>query len=277
MGATMGEFEEFGAAERAGWTDSDVAAQYVAHFTDAADQAMEGMIAAASPKSGQEVLDLCCGHGAMTSALCARGCNVTGLDFSSAMLEHAARRAPGARFREGDAQDLPFDDANFDIILSTCGIMHLPDQPRALAEVRRVLRPKGIFAMTVWFGPDVSPSFRIAFGAMKAHADPSVSAPPQPDFFQFARRDVAEEMFGEAGLHIVKHDTIDCVWHLDTPEQLFKIYSEGTVRMAMLLSAQPVSAVKAIRQAMTDAVARDHAVDGGYRVQIPAALVIARA
>ena len=117
----------------------------------------------------------------------------------------------------------------------------------------------------------------IDIGAMKAHADPSVSAPPQPDFFQFARRDVAEEMLGEAGFHIVKHDTIDCVWHLDTPEQLFKIYSEGTVRMAMLLSAQPASAVKAIRQAMTDAVARDYAVDGGYRVQIPAALVIARA
>ncbi len=53
MGATMGEFEEFGAAERAGWTDSDVAAQYIAHFTDAADQAMEGMIAVALPEIGQ--------------------------------------------------------------------------------------------------------------------------------------------------------------------------------------------------------------------------------
>ena len=273
----MGEFEEFGAAELAGWTDRDVASRYVAQFADAADQAMEGMIAAVLPDSGHAVLDLCCGHGAMTSALCARGCSVTGLDFSSAMLAHAARRAPEAQFKEGDAQELPFDDASFDVILSNCGIMHLPDQPRALAEARRVLRPKGVFAMTAWFGPDVSPSFRIAFGAMKTHADPSVSAPPQPDFFQFARRDVAEEMLGEAGFHVVTHDTIDCVWHLDTPEQLFKIYSEATVRMAMLLSVQPASAVEAIRQAMTEAVARDHAVDGGYRVPIPAALVVARA
>ncbi|MCZ6666577.1 MAG: methyltransferase domain-containing protein [Gammaproteobacteria bacterium] len=273
----MGEFEEFGAAERAGWTDRDVAARYIAQFTDAADQAMAGMVAAVSPESGQAVLDLCCGHGAMTSALCDRGCNVTGLDFSSAMLAHAEQRAPNARFREGDAQDLPFDDASFDVVLSNCGIMHLPDQPRALSEVRRVLRTNGTFAMTVWCGPDISPSFRIAFGAMKAHADPSVSAPPQPDFFQFARRDGAEEMLRGAGLQAVTHDTIDCVWHLDTPEQLFKIYSEATVRMAMILSAQPASAVEAIRQAMTEAVARDHAVDGGYRVQIPAALVIARA
>ncbi len=273
----MGEFEEFGAAEKAGWANRDVVAKYVAGFTEAADQAMEGMIATVSPKGGQAVLDLCCGHGAMTSALCARGCNVTGLDFSSAMLEHAARRAPEAQFREGDAQDLPFDDASFDVILSNCGIMHLPDQPRALAEARRVLRPEGTFAITVWFGPDVSPSFRIAFDAMKAHADPSVGAPPQPDFFQFARRDVAEEMLGEADLRVKAHDTIDCAWHLDTPEQLFDIYSKATVRMAMLLSAQPAAAVEAIREAMTATVARDHAVDGGYSVPIPAALIIARA
>ena len=272
----MGEYKEFGATERAGWTDRDVAARYIAQFTDAADQAMAGMIAAVAPISGQQVLDLCCGHGAMTSALCERGCNVTGLDFSSAMLTHAERRAPKAQFREGDAQDLPFDDASFDVVLSNCGIMHLPDQPRALSEVRRVLRSKGVFAMTAWCGPDVSPSFRIAFGAMKAHADPSVSAPPQPDFFQFARRDVAKEMLEEAGLQVLSHDTIDCLWHLDTANQLFKIYSEATVRMAMLLSAQPASAVEAIRQAMTEAVARNHAVDGGYRVRIPATLVIAK-
>ena len=140
----MGEYKEFGATERAGWTDRDVAARYIAQFTDAADQAMEGMIAAVAPKSGQQVLDLCCGHGAMTSALCERGCKVTGLDFSSAMLAHAKRRAPKAQFREGDAQALPFDDASFDVVLSNCGIMHLPDQPRALSEVRRVLRSEGV-------------------------------------------------------------------------------------------------------------------------------------
>ena len=272
----MGEFSEFGAAERTGWTDRAVADRYVAQFTDAADQAMVGMVEAVSPKDGQEVLDLCCGHGAMTSALCERGCNVTGLDFSAAMLAHAKHRAPKAQFRQGDAQDLPFDDASFDVVMSNCGIMHLPDQPRALAEARRVLRPSGTFAMTAWYGPDASSSFGIAFGAMKAHADPSISAPPQPDFFQFARRDVAQEMLEEADLKLVKHDTIDCVWHLETPEQLFKIYSEATVRMAMLLSAQPGSVVEAIRNAMTEAVAKDHAVDGGYRVQIPAALVIAQ-
>lgn len=125
----MSEFKEFGVAERAGWTSRDVAENYVAQFTDAADQAMEGMIAAVKPESGKKVLDLCCGHGAMTSALCARGCNVTGLDFSPEMLAHAALNAPDAQLKEGDAQDLPFDNASFDLVLSNCGILHLPDQP----------------------------------------------------------------------------------------------------------------------------------------------------
>ena len=61
MAAVLGKFKEFGAAERAGWTSRDVAENYVAHFTDAADQAMEGMIAAVSPESGKKVLDLSAG------------------------------------------------------------------------------------------------------------------------------------------------------------------------------------------------------------------------
>ena len=75
----------------------------------------------------------------------------------------------------------------------------------------------------------------------------------------------------------MRHETIDCVWHLDTPDQLFKIYAEATVRMAMLLSAPPAASVEANRKTMTDAVARDHAADGGFRVPVPAALIIAQA
>lgn len=271
----MGEYVEFGRAERIGWAEQTVADKYIMHFADVTDEGMMGMVSAVSPKPEQEVLDLCCGHGAMTSLLQERGCQVTGLDFSAAMLSRARQRAPNAQFEEGDAQDLPFADASFDLVMCNFGIMHLPDQPRALSEVRRVLRHNGTFAMTAWFGPDVSPSFQIAFGAMKAHADPSMTAPPQPDFFQFARRDIAEQMLKEAGLRLVKHDKIDCIWQLETPEQLFMIYSEATVRMAMLLSAQTPSTVAAIQKTMTEVVAKDHAVNGGYRVPIPAALIVA--
>ena len=176
-----------------------------------------------------------------------------------------------------DAQSLPFGDQSFDAVLCNCGIMRLPDQPKALAEARRVLKPGGTFGMTAWVGPDASPSFKIAFGALMAHADPSKGAPSQPDFFQFARQDTARELLENAGFVDVKQGTIDCVWNLDTADQLFRIYSEATVRMAMLLAAQSKQIVEAIRSAMAKMVEESHKSDVGFKVPVPAALITAKA
>ena len=273
----MGEFEAFGIAEKTGWTKPDVANSYVSQFAMAADQAMLGLVEAASPAPESTVLDLCCGHGAMTAKLCDLNCQVTGLDFSEEMLAYAKRSAPSATYENGDAQSLPFDDQSFDSVLCNCGIMHLPDQPRALAEARRVLKPGGTFGMTAWVGPDASPSFKIAFGAFMAHADPTKGAPAQPDFFQFARQDTARELLEDAGFEDVKHGTVNCVWSLDSADQLFKIYSEATVRMAMLLAAQPSKTIEAIRSTMAKMVEATHKSDVGFEVPVPAALIMAKA
>jgi len=273
----MSEFEEFGAAEKAGWTRRDVADSYVSQFAQAADQAMLALVQSVSPAPGSAVLDLCCGHGAMTARLCEIGCQVTGLDFSEEMLAHAKENAPKATLQHGDAQDLPFEAQSFDAVLCNCGIMHLPDQPRALAQVKRVLKPGGTFGMTAWVGPDASPSFKIAFGALMAHADPSKGAPPQPDFFQFARNETAGDLLAAAGFNEIDHDIVDCVWRLASPDQLFRIYSEATVRMAMLLAAQPRRTVEAIRATMAEMVEAGHRTETGFVVPVPAALVTARA
>jgi ubiquinone/menaquinone biosynthesis C-methylase UbiE len=97
---------------------------------------------------------------------------VTGVDFSPAMLAFANARVPNAVFIRADAQELPFDNEEFDIIVSNLGVCHVPDQPRALLEARRVLGRGGRFAMTVWCGPDVSPCFEIVYDAIKARISP---------------------------------------------------------------------------------------------------------
>jgi SAM-dependent methyltransferase len=184
---------------------------------------------------------------------------------------------PDVTFIEADAQDLPFDDAEFDAVVSNLGICHVPDQPRALAEVRRVLSPGGRFAMTVWCGPDVSPCFDVVYGAVKAHGDPAICAPVGPDFHQFAKRDVAERLLSEAGFTDVDLTVIDCAWELNSPTDLCEIYEKGTVRAAMLLARQPPQNLAAIRSAMADAVRQRFVCGFRWRVPVPAALLRATA
>jgi SAM-dependent methyltransferase len=150
----MSDFSAFAEMERRSWSDQTRASGYVALFASAPDQAVGSLLDAARAKSGLKALDLCCGQGNVSEALVARGCQVLGVDFSPAMLAFARKRAPKATFIEADAQDLPFDDAEFDVVVSNLGVCHVPDQPRALAEARRVLRSGGKFAMTVWCGPE---------------------------------------------------------------------------------------------------------------------------
>lgn len=81
----------------------------------------------------------------------ARGVSVTGIDISPAMLEIARRRASecgtNADLRVGDAQALDFPDDAFDSVVSTLTMCTIPDHERAIAEVRRVLRPGGRFVL----------------------------------------------------------------------------------------------------------------------------------
>src|SRR5262249_49899416 len=157
-------------------------------------------------------LDLCCGQGNVATALAARGCIVTGADFSPAMLALARRRLEGAVFVEADAQDLPFGDGTFDAVVSNFGINHVPVPERALAEVRRVLRKGGRFGMTVWCGPDQSPALEVFFRVVRGHGAAGIAPPPAPDFYQFANRMRAQEMLSAVGFSDIDFAIRDSGW-----------------------------------------------------------------
>lgn len=273
----MSDFTAFGSMERSGWSDPTRVSAYVELFACASDQAISSLLDTVDAKSDLEALDLCCGPGNVSAALVQRGCQVVGLDFSPAMLSFARARVPGAIFIDADAQDLPFGDAEFDLVVSNFGVMHVPDQPRALLEARRVLRPGGRFAMTVWCGPDVSPCFETLYRMVKAHGSTSVSAPPGPDFHQFANREMALKLLSEAGFSGIESSIVDCAWDLDAPEGLSEILERSTVRAAKILSSQPQANLSAIRSAMAEAVRERFGRGGRWHVPIPAALVRATA
>ena len=103
----------------------------------------------AAVKSGDRALDLCCGTGDIAFGLAQRGAEVMGLDFSEAMLEIAEARRLGnsklktqnLKFIRGDAQQIPFSDASFNIVTVGYGLRNLENWEAGLAEMRRVARP----------------------------------------------------------------------------------------------------------------------------------------
>ena len=103
---------------------------------------------------GQRVLDVAAGSGNAALAAARRGARVTATDFVPRLLQTAARRAEVEGLEldtlEADAQSLPFPDGEFDVVLSTFGVMFAPDQARAAAELLRVCRPGGRIGLTAW-------------------------------------------------------------------------------------------------------------------------------
>ncbi len=97
-------------------------------------------------RASGEVLEVAVGTG-RNFTFYPQGVRLSGIDLSPAMLEIARKRAEelgvNADLREGDAQQLPFADASFDTVVCTLSLCTIPDDRRAIAEMKRVLRPGG--------------------------------------------------------------------------------------------------------------------------------------
>jgi SAM-dependent methyltransferase len=99
------------------------------------------------PHPSDRVLDVACGSGPAALVAARRYCDVTGIDYVPALIDRAKRRAAAEGFaidfRVADGQNLPFSDAQFDVVLSVYGIQFAPNQERAAQEILRVCRPGG--------------------------------------------------------------------------------------------------------------------------------------
>jgi SAM-dependent methyltransferase len=136
---------------RVAFDDGDAYDRYMGRWSQAIG---EKFLAWLDAPANLRWLDVGCGTGAFTKLVRDRTApeSVTGVDPSSAQVEHARRTvvAPHVEFREGSAIDLPFEAESFDVVVSALAIHFFPDRPTAFREMLRVTRPGGIVAGYTW-------------------------------------------------------------------------------------------------------------------------------
>jgi ubiquinone/menaquinone biosynthesis C-methylase UbiE len=157
----------------------------------------EDLAEAADLRSGERVLEVAAGNGNATLAAARRFAEVTSTDYVPELLQKGAARAAAEGleviFRTADAEALPFEDASFDVALSTFGVMFAPDAPRAAAELLRVVRRGGRIGLASWTPQGFLGDMFKVVGSFVAPA-PGLKSP-----MQWGDEARIEELFGGEG------------------------------------------------------------------------------
>lgn len=132
-------------------------------------------------KPGARVLDVACGTGNLAIIAARRGCVVSGVDIADNLIIQARARAASEglaiEFKQGDAEALPFNDAQFDLVVSSFGVMFAPQPQVAAAELGRVTKPGGRVALANWTPEGFLGKM---FSVFKAHVPPPPPGVPSP-------------------------------------------------------------------------------------------------
>ncbi|WP_338198753.1 class I SAM-dependent methyltransferase [Candidatus Nephthysia bennettiae] len=183
----------------------------------------ERLVEAADIRAGQSVLDVACGQGNAALAAARRNAQAAAVDYAPNLLQQGRERAAAEHlqvdFKEADAENLPFPDASFDLVLSTVGVMFAPNQERTADELVRVTRRGGQIALANWeprgMGGDL-------FNIVARYAPPPPGIRPVA---LWGNREHLAQLFG-ARVNWTSLLTRDHVWRFRSPEQFSAFFRE---------------------------------------------------
>ena len=211
------------------------------------------------------MLDVACGCGNATIPAAKTGAKVTGLDLTPELLEAAKANAAEAgveiEWIEGDAEQLPFDDASFDAVISVFGCMFAPDQKTTASEIARVLKPGGRIGICAW-----TPEGNVGrmFITTASHM------PPPPEGFQppvlWGSEDHVRELFAGTGVELeLARTTLEFIG--DTPDAFMEESMRDLPPVAAVRSMlEPEGKWEALRDELTAFYDdTNEADDGSYR------------
>lgn len=173
MTLNIANLDALKARQKSMWMSGD----YAKFATYLRDGAMD-FLATSHIASNAKVLDVACGAGQTAIPMARRGNRVTGLDLAGNLIEEARKRAAAEdldiQFDEGDAEELPYETASFDVVFSLIGAMFAPQPELVADEMARVCRPNGRIIMGNW-----TPSGFVGqmFKTMGAHVPPAPGVP----------------------------------------------------------------------------------------------------
>ncbi|MFD0571197.1 class I SAM-dependent methyltransferase [Kitasatospora gansuensis] len=145
--------QEFDMHERRMWGADGVPAAYRRGFAGLCAGAVPALLDRVAAGPGLRLLDVGTGTGTVAAVALARGAAVTAVDAEPQMVKSASERLPEVPVSHALLPELPFADGEFDAVAANFVVNHVADPVAALAELRRVVRPGGRGAVTLWWPP----------------------------------------------------------------------------------------------------------------------------
>lgn len=189
-------------------------------------------------RRGERILDIATGTGWTARNVARSGASVVGVDIADDLLSAANRLSahvrPAIDYRHADAESLPFDDATFDGVISTFGIMFAGDQKRAASEAARVCRKGGRAIIAAWT-PDPEGYIVKFFGLIGKYNN---APPPAVSPLAWGTEEHASELLGE---HFdLRFESRDSMLYAPGPEEVWQEYRSG------------FGPIKALTESLTD-------------------------
>ena len=221
-------------------------------------------------QKGASLLDVGCGAGLALELARKRGASVSGLDAAEGLLAVARERLPDADLRQGDIEELPFDDDSFNAVTAFNSVQYATDPTAALREIKRVAKPGAPVAIVTW-GPVEHCEMRLVLAAIGSFLPPPPPRAGGP--FALAAPGALEALVGNAGLRADKVIDVPTPYiYPDVSTAVRGQLASGPARMAIDRAGRD-----AVSSALADALTTVTQADGSVRMDNVFKVVIAGA